>query len=256
MESSEPTYYDTLPLKLDPVTFSREDYASQLASSDWTYEESIRLSELVWRYDGRFPIIRGLFPEKSRQQLEDHYKILEETFYPHPVAELHEGGEEEQKKFSITNDELILGLNENLRETMRRREDMIKTFGGPTFYSMTPSLPELLQKNLNTSRRRKAESVAPPTPSAVTANKKKISTPTNVVRTIQAVNPRPQLKEVFLASEMQWRGIKPSIARQVSKQMSELGIPSKPTIPSARICEIYRQIVLKLAASTEKTKRR
>ena len=254
MESSESNYYNALPLKLDPVTFSREDYARLLCDIDWSYDDSIKLSELVWRFDARFQVIKRYFTEKSIQQLEDHFKLLEDTFYPQSTPEKPVEGE--LKGFSITNDELILNLNKNLRETMRQREDMIRTFGGPTFFSMTPSLPELLQKNLTTSRRRKAGGATSPTVSAATFTKKKISTPTNVVRTIQAVNPRPQLKEVLLASEMHWRGIKPSVARQVEKQMVELGIPLKPIVPSPRICELYRQIVLKLAASIEKTKRR
>lgn len=254
MESNDSSYYDNLPLKLDPVTFSKEDYSSLQSKSDWSYDESIKLSELVWKYDGRFQVIKRYFPDKTRIQLEDHYKLLEETFYPHSKTE--QKGEDEQSEFLITNDELILNLRENLWETMNRREDMIKIFGGPTFHSMTPSLPELLQKNLSTSRRRKTESATSPTPSAIAANKKKISTPANVVRTIQAVNPRPQLKEVFLAGEMHWRGIKPSVARQVEKQMAELGIPTRPIIPSPRNCNLYRQIVSKLAAPIEKNKRR
>lgn len=255
MEANESSYYDNLPLKLDPVTFSKEDYSSFLGKCDWTFKDSIKLSELVWRYDGRFTVIKGFFPDKSRLQLEEHYKLLEETF--HPDAKTEEKVEEEQGEFLATSDELLLNLKENMREIMNRREDMIKIFGGPTFHSMTPSLPELLQKNLNTSRRRKTESATSPTPSsAVSANKKKIPTPANVVRTIQAVNPRPQLKEVLLASELHWRGIKPSVARQVEKQMLELGIPPKPIIPSLRNCELYQQIVSKLAAPIEKNKRR
>src|SRR5690242_4872433 len=87
MESSESSYYDNLPLKLDPVTFSKDDYARSLDKSDWTFEESIRLSELVWRYDGRFQVIQRYFPNKPKALLEDHYKLLEETFYPQSRTE-------------------------------------------------------------------------------------------------------------------------------------------------------------------------
>jgi hypothetical protein len=228
-----------------------EDYqqAALAQTWDWTFEESVRLGELAWRFDCRFPIIKGYFPEHTKEQLLFHYARMERAFSQSAAPS------QKPKPTSFLNDPWILHLRRNLDIIVAERERIIKTFAAPLLYQHNSSLPDILQKNLNGRRRKTdASNAAPKTPSHKKASGS--DTPKNVVRSVQAVNPKPLQREVLLASEMHWKGIKPSVVKQVEKRMLELGIPLRPVIPSERMCDIYRNLVMRLSSEVEQTKRR
>lgn len=246
---------EELPMKLEPLIFTEESYQQNALVNgwQWTFEESVRLAELAWRFDCRFPIVQNYFPDQTSEQVMTHYERLERAFTP------NNSSFKNQEKPMFTDDAWIKHLRKNLDEIISERELIIKTFAAPLYYQTTPSLPDLLQKNLG-GRRRKSESTAPSTQlHKQSASQKKPSasdTPKNVVRGVQAVNAKPLQKEVLVASEMHWKGIKPSVIKQVEKRMLELGIPLRPIVPSDRICTLYRNLVIRLSNEIEKTKRR
>jgi hypothetical protein len=244
---------EELPMKLEPIVFTQEAYQqiAGLHNWDWTYEESVRLTDLAWRFDCRYQIFKNYFPDRSLKQLSSHYERLEKAFSSNATTN------SKQAHGMLTDDAWIIHLRKNLDKIVAERERIIKTYASPLFFQNSPSLPDLLQKNFS-GRRRKSEAVPLTSQRRPSSHKKSVSneTPKNVVRSVQAVTPRPIQKEVLVASEMHWKGIKPSVVKQVEKRMLELGIPLRPSIPSDRICNLYRNLVMRLASEVEKTKRR